>query len=63
METWRKWSEDKIESKMSKYSTLFYTENFGEVLRTYKSIEIGLALRRRAMVFSPPRESFGLAQQ
>ena len=39
------------------------TENFGEVLKTYKSIEIGLALRRRAMVFSPPRESFGLAQQ
>ena len=23
-EAWRKWSEDKVESKMTKYSTLFY---------------------------------------
>ena len=25
MEAWRKWSEDKIESKMTKCSTLFYS--------------------------------------
>ena len=29
------------------------TENFGELLNIYKSIETGLAFCRRAMVFSP----------
>ena len=35
------------------------TENFGELLKISKSIEISLAFCRRAMVFSPPREFFG----
>ena len=40
-----------------------FTKNFGELLKTFKSIEISLASCRRAMVFLPLRESFGLAQQ
>ena len=35
------------------FSNFILSENFGELLNIYKSIETGLAFCRRAMVFSP----------